>query len=173
MNNVAVLDREQVSRSGCVQSLVRAFGLLDQLASHEEGLTLTQVAKLVGLPRSTAHRLLTTMESMRYVVFDPTSSQWLVGPRTRTFGGVAEGQDIGRLARPIMRSLLLNSRATVSVSIPGQDDVRSVGQARLPGDRHALARPGDHLPLHTTAAGKVMLAHMSAAKLDSFLRRDA
>jgi IclR family acetate operon transcriptional repressor len=170
VQSVAVLDRESGNRSGCVQSLVRAFGLLDQLASHQDGLTLTEVAKLVGLPRSTAHRLLTTMQSMRYVVFDPTNCQWLVGSRALTFGGGFEaGQDIARLARPVMRSLLTNSRATVSISVPDEEEVFYVGQVRLHDDRHAIPHPGDRLPLHTTAAGKVMLAHWTDTRREASL----
>ena len=54
-----------------VQSLVRALALLNRIAeSPDEGATLTELAQQVGLPSSTAHRLLTTLEQERYVRFD-------------------------------------------------------------------------------------------------------
>ena len=51
-----------------VQSLVRALALLNRIAkSSDDGATLTDLAQRVGLPASTAHRLLTTLEQERYV----------------------------------------------------------------------------------------------------------
>jgi len=64
---------------GQVQSLVRAFGLLDALSRFDDGLTLTEIAKLNGLPQSTAHRLLTAMDALRYVEFDPSDNRWRIG----------------------------------------------------------------------------------------------
>jgi IclR family acetate operon transcriptional repressor len=170
---VAETERARGGHDGCVQSLVRAFRLLDELNGYDGGLTLTEVARLASLPRSTAHRLLTTMESVRYVAFDASTSQWMIGARARACGGAfAEPQDIGRLARPILQSIRLNTHASVSVSVLGEGDVRYVAQSRLAVERHPIPRPGDHFPLHTTAAGKIMLAQLSGAELDPFLRAD-
>jgi IclR family transcriptional regulator, acetate operon repressor len=54
-----------VTRSDHVQSLVRALGIVNQLASVDEGMTLTHIAECMGLPPSTTHRLLTTLEQER------------------------------------------------------------------------------------------------------------
>ena len=45
----------------------------------DDGATLTELAQQVGLPRSTAHRLLTTLEQERYVRFDPDRRLWSIG----------------------------------------------------------------------------------------------
>lgn len=170
MAHLDVAERDGDGRGGCVQSLVRALGLLDQLAEHEEGLTLTDIAKRTGLPRSTAHRLLTTMESMRYVAFDTRTNQWLVGIRAMAFaGGADEARDLRRHARPVLQSLHAGARATASLAVPDGAQVRYAAQVRSERDRWAPARPGDVLPLHTTATGKAILAHWAPARLDAFL----
>lgn len=88
-------------RDGCVQSLVRALSLLDQLALREGGLTLAEAALRAELPRSTAHRLLTTMESLRYVAFDRATSQWQIGSKALSFGAPTDDVwGLGRVARP-------------------------------------------------------------------------
>jgi ATP-dependent exoDNAse (exonuclease V) alpha subunit len=69
------------TRSDHVQSPARALGIINQLASAEEGMTLTHVAECMGLPPSTAHRLLTTLEQERYVHFDHERRLWSVGCR--------------------------------------------------------------------------------------------
>ena len=158
-------------RMGRVQSLVRAFGLLDALVLHDEGLTLTEIARRVGLPRSTTHRLLTTMDALRYVEFDPETSRWMIGMQAFALGSAfVQVRDLGRLGRPIMRSLMLEANEVVNIAVPDQAGVRYVGQVRPVADHAAPRAAGDRLPMHTTASGKVLLAHWDLPRLDEFLR---
>jgi IclR family acetate operon transcriptional repressor len=159
------------SRMGRVQSLVRAFGLLDALVAHDEGLTLTDIAKRVGLPRSTTHRLLTTMDALHYVEFDPATNHWLIGVQAFALGSsFVQVRDLGRLGRPIMRSLMLEANEVVNIAVPDQSGVRYVGHVRPIADHAVRHASGDHLPMHTTASGKVLLAHWDVAELDRFLQ---
>lgn len=155
---------------GRVQSLVRAFGILDQLAKHDEALNLTQLARLVQLPRSTAHRLLTTMWGLGYVEFDRAKSRWSVGVQAFAVGNAfAQTRDLGRLGRPIMRSLMLEACETVNISVPDEQGVRYLAQVQAQGARPTFARPGASLPMHTTASGKVLMAHWLPEEIDAFL----
>ena len=163
-------ERLDNGRLGRVQSLVRAFGMLDLLAANDEGLTLTEIANLVKLPRSTAHRLLTTMSSLQYVEFDPISNHWLVGVRAFTVGNAfAQTRDLVRLGRPIMRVLLIEARETVNMSVIDSGGVRIMAQLEPMRMGRTLARPGRHLPIHTTASGKAMLAYWNSGELNDFL----
>jgi len=165
------LEERAANRGGYVQSLVRALGLLDQLADHEEGLTLTQMARRVALPRSTTHRLLTTMESMRYVAFDSGNGRWGVGTRALALANALEAARIGSIARPVLQSLQASAGATASIATPEDGRVRYAGQARLAGDRCSAAKVGDRLPMHTTATGKAILASWPTPKLAAYLRQ--
>lgn len=161
-------------RLGRVQSLVRAFGLLDILAKYDGGLTLTEIARLVELPRSTAHRLLTTMDTLRYVEFDSNTNRWLIGRQAFALGtAFVETRDIGRLGRPIMRSLMLQANEVVNIAISDNAGVRYVGQVRPTVQTPCLSEPGVRMPMHTTASGKILLAHWSPNELDHFLRSNA
>src|SRR5208337_4348301 len=78
-----------VARAGGdqVQSLVRALALLNRIAeSADDGATLTDLAQQVGLPSSTAHRLLTTLEQERYVRFNHDGRLWSVGVQAFVVG---------------------------------------------------------------------------------------
>lgn len=156
-------------RLGRVQSLVRAFALLDQL-SKADGMTLSEIASLVKLPRSTAHRLLTTMEAMNFVSFDRNTNHWEVGLKAFTVGAAfAHARDLGKLGRPIMRGLMQEVHHSVNIAVPEQGGMCYVGQVEAVGVRPTLVRPGACLPMHTTAAGKVLMAHWEPAELDRFL----
>ena len=76
-----VPSKDVLRASGQVQSLSRALKLLNALSYHAPGLSLSEVAQEVGLPNSTAHRLLTTLQNERYVRFDNERSVWLIGRR--------------------------------------------------------------------------------------------
>lgn len=93
---------------GQVQSLVRALGLLDVLASEGQlGLAMYKLADCTGLPRSTAHRLLTTMEALGYVAFDRSTSLWSIGPQAaRLAPACLAGRDAehGESTRPFVRA---------------------------------------------------------------------
>lgn len=168
---LGIADFEGGDRLGRVQSLVRAFGLLDVLAKHDDGLTLTELAKLGKLPRSTAHRLLTTMDALRYVEFDSASSRWMIGVQGFALGSAfVQTRDLGRLGRPIMRSLMIEANEVVNIAVSESEGIRYVGQVRPVDQRAQVGQPGTHLPMHTTASGKALLAHWGPAELDGFLQ---
>ena len=73
-------------RAGQVQSVTRALSILRGLAESGDGMTLTDVAEIVGLPLSTAHRLLTTLQQERFVRFDATAHLWQVGEEVIVIG---------------------------------------------------------------------------------------
>ena len=154
---------------GRVQSLVRAFGLLDELAKTD-GLSLSDIARRIDLPKSTVHRLLTTMEALRYVEFDRASHRWAIGVQAFTVGAAfAQTRDLGKLGRSIMRSLVSEVHHSVNISVPEGTGMCFVGQVTPNETRQNLVRPGACLPLHTTAAGKVLMAHWPRDELDRFL----
>ena len=62
--------------SGQVQSLGRAIDILNAVANAPDGITLSGIARQVGLPPSTVHRLLTTLQEKRLTRFDMKVSQW-------------------------------------------------------------------------------------------------
>ena len=91
-------------RSGQVQSLVRALRLLQEVAEVGDGVTLTEVANRVGLPVSSAHRLLSTLQQEGFVRFDGERTLWFVGVKAFTVGNAfLRARDLVQVARPYMR----------------------------------------------------------------------
>ncbi|MCG8441126.1 MAG: IclR family transcriptional regulator [Caulobacterales bacterium] len=157
--------------TGQVQSLVRALGALEKLAEHPHGQTLTELAKATGLPRSTTHRLLTTMHSLRFVIFDNDSNRWMVGPQALSVGAAFGGvRDLARLGRPFLRMLNMTSKEAVNLVIADDHHQIYVGQHRAKSITAPPVQPGDRLPLHLGAAGKSMMAFWRDDELDAHLR---
>lgn len=154
---------------GRVQSLVRAFALLDELAKSD-GMNLSEISRKVKLPRSTVHRLLTTMEALRYVEFDRQTHLWAIGVQAFAVGAAfAQTRDLGQLGRPIMRSLMSEVHHPVNIAVQEGSGMCYVGQVAAQGITSTVVRPGACLPMHTTASGKVLMAHWQLSELDRFL----
>jgi IclR family acetate operon transcriptional repressor len=149
-------------RSGQVQALARALSVLDHLAQAEGGLTLTEVAQRAGLAPSTAHRLLTTLEGVRYVRFDPEGRLWTVGVQAFIAGsGFLRTRDVVRMARPHMRALMEESGETANLAVPDQDTAVYLAQVECREMMRSLARLGARVPLHCSGVGKALLAAMA------------
>lgn len=148
---------------------MRAFALLEALAVSE-GMNLGEIARQVRLPRSTVHRLLTTMEALRYVEFDRLTHRWAIGSQAFRVGAAfVQKRDLGQFGRSVMKSLVREFRHPVNIAIVEGDGVRIVAQ-ETPGDALQPFPPaGARLPLHTTASGKMLMARWSADALDGFL----
>ena len=115
---------------GQVQSLRRALSLLEHVAAAGEGLTVTEAARAAGLPISTAHRLLTTLESARYVRFEPGANLWQIGVQAFATGNAfTRTRDIVAIARPHLRRLMEETRETANLYI--HDDGRAVCMAQV------------------------------------------
>lgn len=161
---------EEQDRLGQVQSLVRAFSILEALRNAEDGLTLTEVAGIARLPRSTTHRLLATMNALRYVEFDSSNNRWLIGLQAFALGAsFMQTRDLGRLGRPIMRSLMIDAGETVNIGIGSTDGLSYIAQVRPMHDQCASVPTGALMPLHTTASGKVLLAFGREDGFQSYL----
>lgn len=150
---------------GQVQSLVRALHVLRAIAAAPDGLILRDVARGVGLPVSTAHRLLTTLESERFVRANPDTGAWTVGPEAFAVGqSFVRARDIAALARPRLRALTQRWSETASLYVEAEGGLVCVAQVESRQMMRAVARVGAVVGLHCTGAGKALLAALPAAE---------
>lgn len=152
---------------GDVQSLDRAVGLLEVLASGE-GLGLSEVARRAELPPSTVHRLLMTLHRRGLVGHEADTGLWTVGAGLFRIGSTyLRIRKLPDIARPIIRALLIEVDETVNLSMLDQDELICVAQAESHAPVRAFFRLGRKLPIHASGAGKAILA----AATDALQRR--
>jgi IclR family acetate operon transcriptional repressor len=154
-----------------VQSLIRALTLLNRIAeSPSDRATLTELAQQVGLPASTAHRLLTTLEQERYVRFDHERRLWSVGVQAFVAGcAFTKTRSLGNLSRPHMRHLMEECGETVNLAFQDEGEAVYLSQVECRQIMRVFARPGSRVPLHCSGVGKAMLSAMSDRLLSKIL----
>jgi DNA-binding IclR family transcriptional regulator len=139
---------------GC-QTLVRG---LDVLSAVSEGATiLADLAKTLGLNRSTAHRLAATLVEQRFLSFAPRVG-YSLGPKLLELGYIARDQmSFPRIAREHIEILAAGTGDTVHLAI--LDDTRALYLDKIPGRRRVeiRSRIGDRHPLRSTGLGKALI----------------
>ncbi|MGI9484257.1 MAG: IclR family transcriptional regulator [Hyphomicrobiales bacterium] len=155
------ISKESLRASGQVQSLSRALRLMNTLADNPQGLSLSEVAHGVGLPTSTAHRLLTTLQNERYVRFDAERSNWLIGVQAFRVGAAfMRSRDIIATARPYMRRLMEVSGETVNLGIIDRGEVVYLAQVETQKMMRAMTGPGGRSDILTSSVGRAILSFM-------------
>jgi IclR family acetate operon transcriptional repressor len=168
--DLRVPSKDVLRASGQVQSLSRSLRLMNALAFHPQGITLSEVAQKVGLPTSTAHRLLTTLQNERFVRFDNERSVWQVGVQAFRVGSAfTRGRDLAAIARPFMRRLVEQSGETVNLAIPDRQEVIYLAQVECQKMMRAIAGPGGRSSYHASAVGKAIMAAMSEPELSRLI----
>jgi IclR family acetate operon transcriptional repressor len=143
-----------------VQSVERAFRLLEELVLHDE-ISLGKIARLVGIHKSTAYRLLQTLVAFGYAEQGSEPGSYRVGIRLVELGSAAtRSWPLHRVAQPIMD--LLAEELGEAVNLAVEDGLEMVYIATV--DAYSPLRMqlavGRRAPMHCTAVGKVLLAHV-------------
>jgi|tagenome__1003787_1003787.scaffolds.fasta_scaffold20914917_2 IclR family acetate operon transcriptional repressor len=157
-------------RSGSVQSVDRALDLLEMLALSDVPLGVSEVAARAGLPQGTAHRLLHSLLVRGYVRRD-ASRKYCVGTASLLLADAVQ-RSLARDARPYLGELVGFSGETANLAVLEGEDVVYVAQVPSPHTLRMFAEVGRHVPPHSTAVGKVLLAALPHDRVSTLLRRD-
>jgi len=164
--------RDETTRTrqpGTVQSVDRALAVLESLARAEGPVGVAELAVETGLPPGTTHRLLQALQQRGYVRHE-TSRKYSLGTAGLRLGDAAQ-RSLARSARPYLAQLVELSGETANLAVLEGDDVVYVAQVSSPHTLRMFAEVGRHVPPHSTAVGKVLLAHLSRDRTIGVLRR--
>jgi DNA-binding IclR family transcriptional regulator len=140
-----------------VRSVDRAASLLIALGEAPGEAGVSELARLLGLHKSTASRLLSTLQRTGLVEQDEDTGKYRLGPVVVRLGGSAERSlDLGCIAAPELSSLAGSTHDTVTLAVIEGDSALTI--ACSDGSRSGRDRNGRISPLHATAPGKVLLA---------------
>lgn len=151
-----------------IQALERGLRLLHVIARSANPLTGVEVADRAGINRSTAWRLLATLEQGGMVERDATG-RYQVGVGLFTVAAASRWGAVVRRARPILETLSAAVNETTALAVVQGGGFEVLDQVDGP---HALAVRwvGTHMPLLTTSVGKLILADMPHHELDRYLQ---
>ena len=150
--------------TGQVQSLTRGLKLLEWIAESNGSVALTELAQQAGLPNSTTHRLLTTMQQQGFVRQVGELGHWAIGAHAFMVGSsFLQSRNLLAIVHPILRNLMEESGETVNMAVLDQSDHEAIiiDQVQCTHLMRMSAPIGGKLPKHASGAGKTLLAQLS------------
>jgi DNA-binding IclR family transcriptional regulator len=154
-----------------VQSVDRALTILGILARLGEA-GVTEIAAELGVHKSTAFRLVATLESHDMVEQNEDRGKYGLGVGVLRLAGATTARlDVVQEARPICRKLAADSGETVNIAVLSDRSALYLDQVAGQSALQSHNWVGQHIPLHATSNGKVLLSELSADEVDNRLPR--
>ena len=145
------------------QAVDRGTSLLIAILNSPEPPLLSELARELGLPKSTTSRILGALERQGLIRRDRNSA-YLGGEVLLKYASM-QNQDsalINRM-RPVLESLAEKTSESINLAVPGNDDLKLIDQV---DGKHLLGATnwiGRNVPYHASALGKVLLAFGAAS----------
>lgn len=151
--------RDGPARSRRIQAVDHAIDVLDAMAQIGFDAGVSEIARRTGLSKAAVHHLLSTLESRRFVMRDPTTARYRLSWALYELGSnVVRSVDVTRTARPFLDRLASQTGESVLLGILDEDAVLYLDRGEAPQGLRMTANAGRRSPLHSTASGKVLLA---------------
>ena len=140
-----------------IQSVDRAAALLKAVANSPQPQTVVELAAACGLNRSTAWRLLATLDKQGLVERDPVTQRYTVGYVIVQIAAAGDHDALVRRAHPVLEQLATETGETANLAIAKRFTLVYVDQVEAP---HIMSANwlGRSAALHATSSGKAFLA---------------
>jgi IclR family acetate operon transcriptional repressor len=156
-------------RSGGVQSIERAFGLLEAMADAGGMMGLSQLATASGLPLPTIHRLVRTLVDLGYLRQEP-SRQYVLGPRLIRLGEISTHK-LSVWANPHLTRLVDEFGESANMAMLDGDQIVYLAQVQSRHSMRMFTEVGRRVLPHCTAVGKAILSQLPEAEVRELLQR--
>jgi len=153
-----------------VESLARGLSVLSSFSEERPTLSLTDITHILNLNKTTAYRLLSTLESLGYLHRDQETKRYRPSLEVLRLGFVVlGGMEVKQVAAPYLRELVEEVEETVNLAVLDNNEVVYIDRV---GSKHMLNvnRPlGSRLPAYCTSTGKSLLAFLLPEALEVVL----
>lgn len=152
-----------------VEALAKGLMILESFDSEHPEMTLSDVARRVGLSPAAARRSLLTLQSMGYV--GQTNRRFHLRPKVMSLGSAFYfSARVDEVLQPELRTLVGRFGDASSVGTLESHDVLYVAHYSEQRARRPTAVVGARYPAHATSLGRVLLAGLPDADFDRYLR---
>lgn len=164
-------DQKADKATGRIQSLERAFAILEEISRHRDGATLTDLSRTLGLHTSTLYHLVKTLTALGYLRQGEDSKRYRLGRGMFLLAAACrEEVELTNAVKPYLERLAEETGESTHFAI--WDRGTAVILARASGSKvlQMTERTGTPRPLHCTAIGKALLSGLSPAECEAAIR---
>jgi len=148
----------------------RALDILESFLKQEGEIGLVELANLSKLNISTTHRIASSLVKRGYLNQQNKRAKYSLSAKLLEFPPFVKNiTKIADIAFPFLVELSNQVNESVVVSVLDRNEAVNIEQVECRQNLRFTSRVGARLPLHSTAAGKILLAHMTGEELEKFL----
>jgi len=147
-----------------VQSVERAFSILETFDEQHPARTAADIAEAAGLARPTTYRMLQTLRRLGYV--RNVNGRFEVTPRVLRLGsGYLGRESLAARAQPTLDAISERLGEHIAIGVIDADEVITLAAANSPQSRFlaVAVQVGQRLPATKTSLGRILLAHRAGA----------
>lgn len=152
-----------------IRAVGRALAIFDAYDNAHLSLSLQEIAERIRMPKTTAFRLVATLESTGFLIRLDNQRYCLSLKLARLGGLVRSTLNIRDIARPVMLQVNEQVSETITLNAIVGNDRMVLDVVDTPSPLMSMARPGEHMPLLLSASARIMMAYMKPDELESVL----
>jgi len=160
--------KNEIPKRSFVTAIARGLSVMRAFRDQSDRLTLSDVARLVSLPRATARRCLLTLRALGYV--ESQGRYFSLSPQVLTLAqAYLSSSPLPRVAQNSLERVSEILGESCSLSLLHGDEVIYIARSTRKRIGSLHRDVGSHLPAHCTSMGRVLLAALSDADLEAYL----
>jgi len=155
-----------------LKTVKKALAILDTFTQDIQNQGVTEIAKRLGLPKSTTFSLLSALREEGYILYDADTRKYSLGFKPLDLAGrIQYRRDLKNLSFPVLQELSksIEEDVALNILIEGRRVCIALVESRY-FVRH-LVPLGKALPLHCSAAGKVLMAYHPQHEVKEIISR--
>lgn len=154
---------ESGERGARIANIDRTMELLELLCGVAQGLTVTELAQKMSLPKGVVSRITTSLLESGYLHRDPHSNRYRITFKLVSLGLRHLDQlGVENLYRPLIQAFADESGELIHIALVDGDVIRYIARAEGQSRVRVLSLLGTEAVLHGSGAGKVWLASLGA-----------
>lgn len=163
-------DEGRSRERGGIQSIERAFAILEEIARSRDGVTLAELSKRLGLHTSTVFHLVQTMVARGYVRQMREGRRYRIGRPLFALAAAARDEvELISLATPVLETLSAVTGETGHFGVWSGGSVVVLAKTQGTGAFQMASSVGPLRPAYCTGLGKALLAALAPSQLDRYL----
>lgn len=149
-----------VNNDYLLSSVKNSLRILKSFSMDEPEKKVTDLAKTLGLGKSTVSRLLTTLASEGFVTKDQQSQKYRLGLSILNLNTIVSSNlEIGRESQPVLQKLVDETQETCHIAVLDGTDVIYINKIEGKHPVQILTHIGRRNPAYCTSSGRILLAY--------------
>jgi DNA-binding IclR family transcriptional regulator len=155
-----------------IRAIDRAVHILQSFSRSETELSLGELAERTGLSKSTAFRILQTLQGHRFIAYNPSSNRYSLGIKLFELGGIVFSTlKFRTVAEPFLDRLCHKGERTVLAATLEDGELFYIDQRERKASSRLVSQIGKRRPPHFGMLGKTLMAYLSEEEVDALLQR--